>query len=944
MVALRAVLYLVAFAFAALVLSVPLYFVGQTAWVFLLYFVMRLRQRGAYRWAARLAWLLFWASRIHYAIFGHLFLRRWLFTGHANVLSLRAGLLMDAGELAAADRLLDAALAEARKIRVSPWVHGQLLSNRAGLYLSSGAVAEARPLLERALAMQRAADRRRWDGGRLLDNLGLGRPTWAGTMLLHLGIVYQRIGDYPAAARCYLQARKVFLKQRHADRQPMEELLNNLGTLYLEVEDYPRAGRVLRYTAGYVRSWDGDRCAKYATVLLNLAMWYEKTGRYRQALRLIRKCLRIRTALLGTRHPAYFHALNNLACTLHMTGDYDAARPIADRALAGRAAYGEDHPLYRFTLFTRAAIDVADGRPGDALDRFREIIASERRLIGRIFSVASDAQRLAYLEKLRKQLYYFLSLVHTHLASAEAAAEAYDLVLARKALAAEASAARRDAVFSGRYPHLAGRLRELSALRQQIVARTLAGPGREGAAAHRRLLEAWQTRQAALELDLSRAIPELALEQRLLAADRRAVAAALPAGAALVEFVRFDLFDFLAVRSRGEKEWKPARYLAFVVRPEKPDAVRMIDLGEAEPIDRLIRQFRAELGDPAAGSRGMALLDDDLPAAPVAPDTGVKLRQRVFDPLAGAVAGASHLVLAPDGELAVVPFEVLAGRDGRPLIEGRRFSYLAVGRDLLRAQTGDGKPGASVVIAGPDFDLGSAAPAPRKRRRRAGPLRDLAQSAHRFPPLPGTVAEGREVAGRLGVKPLVGSAAVEGRLKRAVSPRVLHVATHGFFLADRQADNKRKVRAVVAGNPMLRSGLALAGANAWLAGGKPPAEAEDGLLTAEDVTGLDLLGTELVVLSACETGLGEVRAGEGVFGLRRAFQLAGAQTVVMSLWRVPDDPTRELMAGFYRRLLEGLPRAEALRQAQLELKTRYPDPRTWGAFICQGNPGPLPTP
>jgi CHAT domain-containing protein len=144
-------------------------------------------------------------------------------------------------------------------------------------------------------------------------------------------------------------------------------------------------------------------------------------------------------------------------------------------------------------------------------------------------------------------------------------------------------------------------------------------------------------------------------------------------------------------------------------------------------------------------------------------------------------------------------------------------------------------------------------------------------------------------------------------------------------------------------NPMLRSGLALAGANTWLKAGNPPEEAEDGLLTAEDVTGLDLQATELVVLSACETGLGQVHVGEGVFGLRRAFVLAGARTLVMSLWKVPDEPTRELMEDFYARLLAGQARAEALRQAQLALKAKYPEPFYWGAFICQGDPSPLGT-
>jgi len=120
-----------------------------------------------------------------------------------------------------------------------------------------------------------------------------------------------------------------------------------------------------------------------------------------------------------------------------------------------------------------------------------------------------------------------------------------------------------------------------------------------------------------------------------------------------------------------------------------------------------------------------------------------------------------------------------------------------------------------------------------------------------------------------------------------------------------------------------------------------PDEAEDGILNAEDVTSLDLLATELVVLSACDTGLGDVKVGEGIFGLRRAFQLAGAKTLVMSLWKVPDLETQELMENFYQRLRSGEGRASALRQAQLAMKTKHTNPYYWGAFICQGDPGPL---
>jgi CHAT domain-containing protein len=142
-------------------------------------------------------------------------------------------------------------------------------------------------------------------------------------------------------------------------------------------------------------------------------------------------------------------------------------------------------------------------------------------------------------------------------------------------------------------------------------------------------------------------------------------------------------------------------------------------------------------------------------------------------------------------------------------------------------------------------------------------------------------------------------------------------------------------------NALLRSGLLLAGVNTWLKGRRLPAEAEDGILTALDVSSIDLTDTDLVVLSACQTGLGDVQVGEGVFGLRRAVMLAGAKTLIMSLWKVPDEQTTELMIDLYSRILKGEPRADALRNAQLTIKAEYPEPYYWGAFICQGDPGPL---
>lgn len=350
---------------------------------------------------------------------------------------------------------------------------------------------------------------------------------------------------------------------------------------------------------------------------------------------------------------------------------------------------------------------------------------------------------------------------------------------------------------------------------------------------------------------------------------------------------------------------------------------------------------------------------------------GAALRTAVFGKLIPLLGGMNRLLLAPDGELSLVPFEALPLGDGRLLIENYHISYIECGRDVQRFGVTSGRQSnAPLIVADPAFNLtveamaasAGAAASDAPADSSAGGDEGKRQSREldremRFGPLKRTREEGEKIGAMLDVKPWLKADALERRLKRAQSPRVLHLATHGFFLPDENRDpNKESGPARAKSpegllgrlsgpgmeNPLLRSGLALAGVNVWLRGGQVPEEAEDGLLTAEDVTGMDLLDTELVVLSACETGLGDVHIGEGVFGLRRAFVLAGASRLVMSLWKVPDEQTQELMVDFYSRVLAGEGVPEALRGAQLALRQRHSDPYFWGAFICLGDPSPLP--
>jgi CHAT domain-containing protein len=327
-----------------------------------------------------------------------------------------------------------------------------------------------------------------------------------------------------------------------------------------------------------------------------------------------------------------------------------------------------------------------------------------------------------------------------------------------------------------------------------------------------------------------------------------------------------------------------------------------------------------------------------------------QLWEAVMNPVLGRIPGGvgpgecgnRHLVLSPDGELTQLPFEVLLDADGRRLIDDYRISYLSAGRDLLRWGRGATRlSGRSVVVGDPDFDLSdcevAAAPTSHRREARSSDLE--VDPLVRLNRLPETRDEALAIASEIDADVWLGDAAVESAIKARRNPYVLHIASHGLFLEDdshggRVPERLRTISSLA--NPMLRSMVCLAGAQTFIAGGSPPQAAEDGLLTAEDVVNLDLSETELVVLSACDTGRGAVNAGDGVFGLRRAFAIAGARTLIMSLWKVPDYATRLLMVRFYEELRNGAPRAEALLHARQWVRDRYPHPYYWSAFILQG--------
>lgn len=966
----------------------------------------------------------------------------------AKILNNLGGVYQSQGRYSEAEPLLVRALAIRRKLlgEAHPDV-AQSLNNLAGLYDTRGRYAEAEPLYVEALAMRRQL-------------LGEAHPDVAQSLsnLAKLYLSLGRYAEYAEAEPLYMQALQIRCQSLGEAHPDVAQSFHNLAFFYQSVGRYSKAKPLLVRALALRRQLLGEVHPDVAQSLSNLAFLYDAQGRYSQAECLFVQALAMIRQLLGEVHPDVAQSLNNLAGVYSAQRRYPEAEPLFLKALTlRRQLLGEVHPDVVQNLNNLAVLLAATDRYSEALERMKEAAAIENRLISQAFAASSERDRLSFLQTIKGNFYAFLSLVSKHLHhSPQAVQAALDLVLQRKALTAAALAALNQAIYSGRYPHLTQELKKLRELSDQIIHFTFTQPQPE-------LIGQLQAEHNKLQQQLASQVPEIQLQEQPI--DCCTVALELPTGSTLIEFVCFDVFNFHA--ASGESTWQPARYLAFILPAGQPEQVQMRDLGEAEPIDQLIQDFRhyASDGNRAVHSLDMGGDDDEPEDLRQPPAAVIKLREAIFKPLCPYLQKHQHLFIAPDGNLNLLPFQILpTDETGEQLLmDEYRISYLSVGRDILRSQIQTPRPASQpLVIADPDFNLEDLTPPTalpckgRGERSTAELLQTLTSST--FERTKGTRLLGESVAKLLGLSPYLDKEALASRLTCCQSPEILLIATHGLFSREVQLQDywklilalltcpdgqeaellqknrklldktllqeMEKVAAMLADggiqndadwlrnfapqvaaiidksiqqtpiqnppnspyqggnfkipnpeNPMLRSALAFAGANAWLQGKTLPNEAGKGLVFAQDVAALDLWATELAVLSACNTAIGDIKLGEGVFGLRRAFAVAGAKTLVMSLWSVPDRATALLMERFFTNLQQGLGRADALQDAQNyirtitikelqqsslglavleELQRLIPQdyqfcqdnrllehPYFWGAWVCQGDTTPM---
>ncbi|HAT14715.1 MAG TPA: hypothetical protein DCS91_15090 [Microcoleaceae bacterium UBA11344] len=931
----------------------------------------------------------------------------------ASSLNNLAELYRYQGRYSETEPLLQKAL-EMRK-RLFPVDHPHLatsFNNLALLYSSQGRYSESEPLFKQALEMsQRLFKGDHYDVLAILNNLA---------------DIYSSQGRYGEAELQLQQVLEMWQRLFKGDHPDLASILNNLGLLYEFQGRYSEAEPRLKQALEMRKLlFPGDH-PHLAGSLNNLALLYSSQGSYSEAEPFYQQALKMWQRLFKADHPDVASSLNNLASLYKSQGRYGEAEPLYQQALEMyKRLFKGDHPDVALCLNNLAILLEAKNRPQEAFEKIYQSIEMDDRLIRSNFAFSSEKERLQSIQNNRYKFDNLLCLVANYFSnSPEQVQKALDVVLKRKSMTAAALAAFNFAIHSQRYSHLKPQFNRLRSLQEQLFHRTNNPPLPDP----EKPIEDYRTRLGyyqkdiaqleqqcqQLEKELATQVPEIQLQDQTV--DRRAVALELPANAVLVEYVGFNRYDFTVPKG---KNWKSAEYWAFILPAENPDAVQMISLGEAQPIDDLIEKVRKVLslennpppsetmGATGGSKKKGEALEVRLNAYQYDPQYPNALREKIFTPLLSILQPYQNIFIAPDYQLSLIPFGVLpVDETGKQLLRDHyQISYLSSGKDVLRWKLEtDRKASESLIIANPNFDY----PQPPSTKPQTESLSQSGANSHstkpvfkslsskEFDPLPETEILAKSIAEKLAIPNLyLGDKAVETLLSQTACPRILLIATHGYFepespyirltqellncpseeeenllaknrdlvnpqllmamenqavtfatqgkenLAEwlrnfvNKVSEKYKISpalnltespldrfAVAPGNnAMIRAGLAFAGANTSRQGQTLPKDAGKGLLLAQDVAGIDLWENEVTILIACQTGLGDVQLGEGVFGLRRAFAVAGCKALIMSLWSVPTRASLLLMDWFLSDVERGLGKREALLKAQSYIRT-----------------------
>ena len=814
--------------------------------------------------------------------------------------------------------------------------------------------------------------------------LGQGHPQTL-TSMNNLALLHESQGRFDRAEPLYKLPLEV-LRSTLGERHPRTiAVMNNLAYLYMLEERYEQAARMFSETRSAWAEAVGPEHQDTLKSLNNLGRVQRRMGELDAAEQTLSEALDARRRTLGERHPDTLRSMQDLGRVYLDQGRPREAETLLETTLnRAEQTLGPQHPYTFETLNALADALGAQERVREAFELRRTGFERRSRFLDRVLWVTNENAREGYIRLHRDELDAYLGLL-PELEDETAGRELLEVSLQRKGLLLKVASEIRQIASLGLDSELVGLTESLEEAREELASLTLSGPNDGDPEAHLARIRELEDQVEELQAELGRASARY--RESIANIGVQDLVAFMEDGSTLVDFL-------VHVRPDGSRA-----LLAGVlnVQADGTPEVHLVEYADMAEVEKAIRDYREIIQEEGA-------LDEDVDYF------GNQAWERIWQPVAQYLPEDGPVYVVPDGQLNILPFDALVDADGSYLLETTDLHVLSSSRDLLPSAI-PAANGDYMVMAGPDYDteevVGPQVLAAARSRRsarstlaepevtaeddedafgpmptsrggsRAGRFEEMrslslseldsrasmelatlraAASGLRglsFAPLPGAELEGELISERVdeaGNRTAMFTRAEAEEILLSeldTPPRVLHLATHGFFLKPDQELRRRLLKAQRSAdiqvppsgdNPLLRAGLAFAGINSNAPFLGEIDTSNDGVLTALEVLSLDLSGTELAVLSACETGLGQIHDGEGVYGLRRAFQEAGVQEVVVSLWEVSDAGTQALMAAMYERLMQGMPPREALRDAQRELmeSPRWGYPFIWSAFMIVG--------
>lgn len=797
----------------------------------------------------------------------------------------------------------------------------RVIANIGLLYSTMGRYSKAEESTIEALELRKEA-------------YGQDHPSY-GASLNNLAVLYKETGRYNDAEKSIKEAVEVLGKWPETREMPLAIALNNQAMLYQAMGRYEQAQVILSNAIEISDDNQGNKSGNHQKFLTNQALLYQQLGNYEEAEKAFKKLINIKKLRFGTNSPDYAHMKNNLAA-LYMDmekyddvealltdakeiyakkygedhrlyarsirdlanfyrfqGRYDEAMPLLEQAQnIQKEQLGEDHPEYVETVESLAILHWKKSQIKEAEDLYHDALSKSLSFINSYFPPMSEAEKTKYWDKLRprfERFYAFVADVSSQ--DPQMIGEMYNYHIATKGLLLQATSKIKQQILSSGNQQLIKQY--LQWLDQKESLARYYSYSKAELEEQEINLDSLESATNATERSLSAKSSVFSEGYKLKQVTYNDVKAKLKPGEGVLEIVRVRKFD---------KALTPeSQYVALTLKPNY-ELPKLSVLSNGTQLEtRYFKYYNNAIHQKLADEYTY---------------------DQYWAPIATEIAGTTNLYMSLDGIYNQINPNTLRTPTGTYVLDQYNITFIGNSKELVLDKKSNSTSKSAFLLGNPVFGAGDISPLPGTKIEIDNVSRVLTSRGYK-------------------VSKLTEDMATETALKKVSSPKLLHVATHGYFLEDTQLSTG-KVFGVNAesakDNPLLRAGLLLAGAANVLEQERTASmeSSDNGILTAYEAMNLSLNNTELVVLSACETAVGDVKVGEGVYGLQRAFLSAGADALLMSLWKVDDAATQELMSSFYNNWTRYGDKKKAFRQAQLSLKEKYKDPYYWGAFVLVG--------